>query len=100
MKAIQQVLIEPVLTEKSAGYLMSENITSYVYTFKVGMSANKFDIKDAIESRFNVEVEAVNTMIVRGKVKRVRGRYGKAANWKKAVIKLKAGNKIAEFEGA
>jgi|ETNmetMinimDraft_13_1059891.scaffolds.fasta_scaffold457277_1 large subunit ribosomal protein L23 len=100
MKAIQHILVEPILTEKSAGYLLDEKADVFKYTFKVGMAANKYEIKQAIQTRFNVEVDSVNTTVVRGKMKRIRGRIGKAANWKKAIIKLKAGNKISEFEGA
>ena len=100
MKPIQYVLIEPVLTEKSATALYDEKADTYKYTFKVFMDATKEDIKDAIENRFEVQVDSVNTMVVRGKIKRVRYQYGKRPNWKKAIVKLKAGNKISEFEGA
>jgi len=100
MKAIQYVLVEPVLTEKAAVALYDEKADAYKYTFKVFIDASKDEIKEAIESRFEVQVESVNTMVVRGKIKRVRAQYGKRPNWKKAIVKLKAGNKISEFEGA
>ena len=100
MKAIQYVLVEPVLTEKSAMLLFDAKADAYKYTFKVFMSASKEEIKEAVEKRFEVQVESVNTMVVRGKIKRVRAQYGKKPNWKKAIVKLKAGNKISEFEGA
>ena len=63
------------------------------------MDASKEDIKAAIEKRFEVKVAKVNTLINRGKIKRVRMVAGKKPNWKKAYITLKAGQKIAEFEG-
>ena len=63
------------------------------------MDASKEDIKGAIEKRFDVKVAKVNTLINRGKIKRVRMVAGKKPNWKKAYITLKAGQKIAEFEG-
>lgn len=100
MKPIYQILDRPILTEKSSTYLYNEATDTYKYTFKVARDANKFEIKSAIEKRFEVEVESVNTVIVRGKVKRVRAKAGKRSNWKKAIITLKAGNKISEFEGA
>ena len=59
----------------------------------------KDEIKAAIEKRFDVKVDSVNTLINRGKIKRVRMVAGKKPNWKKAYITLKAGQKIAEFEG-
>jgi large subunit ribosomal protein L23 len=64
------------------------------------MDANKFEIKSAVEQRFDVEVVAVNTVVVRGKFKRLRQKAGKRPNWKKAYITLKDGNTISEFEGA
>jgi large subunit ribosomal protein L23 len=64
----------------------------------VSKIANKIEIKKAIEKIFNVTVLNVNTINQRGKVKRM-GRYsGKRADWKKAIVKLKEGDSIAEFE--
>jgi len=76
---------------------------AYTYVFRVALKANKFEIKKAIESYFGVQVNAVNTLIVRGKMKRAQLRNkvttGKMPNWKKAYVKLKSGQKISEFEG-
>ena len=71
--------------------------------FRVDLKANKFEIKKAIESYFGVQVGSINTLIVRGKVKRAQLKTkftsGKLPNWKKAYVKLKPGQKISEFEG-
>jgi large subunit ribosomal protein L23 len=66
--------------------------------FRVSPSANKSEIKKAIEQRFEVKVESVNTLNMLGKVKQVRGIAGRRAAWKKAVISLKQGDTIKELE--
>ncbi|MBT3169224.1 MAG: 50S ribosomal protein L23 [Candidatus Cloacimonetes bacterium] len=94
MKNPREILIAPIITEKSSGMQTSNNS----YTFQVSKIANKIEIKKAIEKIFNVTVLNVNTINQRGKVKRM-GRYsGKRADWKKAIVKLKEGDSIAEFE--
>ncbi len=100
MKELHQILIAPVLSEKAASQVLDEKSGIYTYTFKVSMTANKFEIKSAVERRFEVEVDSVNTLIVRGKTRRLRFREGRRSNWKKAIVRLKSGQKIAEFEGA
>lgn len=69
------------------------------YVFKVAKDATKSENQECDRTRFNVKVTAVNTLINRGKIKRVRTVAGKKSNWKKAYIKLQAYQKIAEFEG-
>lgn len=96
MKEIHEILIAPQITEASAK-LMTGEVRTYV--FKVAKDASKLDIKAAIEKRYEVKVDSVNTLINRGKIKRVRLVAGKKSNWKKAYITLKAGQKIAELEG-
>jgi len=100
MKNLHEVIVAPLLTEKTAAYLMGDEAGAMKYAFKVNRNANKIEIKKAIEERFGVKVADVNTAIVRGKIKRVRYQYGKQANWKKAYVKLVPGDKIAEFEGS
>ncbi|MGZ5003511.1 MAG: 50S ribosomal protein L23 [Chthoniobacterales bacterium] len=78
------------LTEKAS--LMSEKPNKYV--FRVSPRANKIQIKQAIEKLFNKKVIDVNTCNYRGKEKRVRGPLGRKANWKKAIVTLKEGDKI------
>ena len=78
-----EIIIEPVVTEKS-----NEEIQEGKYTFKVAKKATKVDIAKAVEKLFNVKVLKVNTMMVKGKEKRV-GRYvGKTSDWKKAIVKI------------
>ena len=89
MKDYTDIIIAPVITEKSA--MQAEN---NVYTFKVPASANKIEIKKAIEEAFGVKVEKVNTLNTKSKAKRV-GRYtGKTKTYKKAIVTLKDGEKI------
>ncbi len=79
------------LTEK--GTLLSERENKYL--FKVHPSANKVEIKQAVEELFNVSVDKVNTMNYRGKRKRLRTvRFGRRADWKRAVVTLSEGSKI------
>lgn len=88
------VLLRPLITEKSM-----EQHADNKYTFLVDLKANKFDIRNAVESMFNVTVTKVTTVRMRGKVKR-RGRvYGKRPDYKKAYVSVKAGDKI-EVAGA
>ncbi len=102
MKTINEILVEPHITEQSSKNMLSTNKAGqqvYRYVFKVDLDANKHEIAGAVEKRFNVQVESVRTLIVRGKIKRVRLVAGKKSNWKKAYIQLKPGQKISEFEG-
>jgi large subunit ribosomal protein L23 len=64
------------------------------YFFQVAKSANKIEIKKAVEEIYKVKVQGVNTAIVRGKLKRVRKEIGRTAPWKKAIVTLKEGQKI------
>ena len=77
------VLIRPIVTEQS---MVDVDIKRY--TFQVANDANKHQIKDAVESIFGVKVAKVNTMNVRGKVKRMGRTQGKRADWKKAIVVL------------
>ncbi len=89
MKDYTNVIIAPVITEKSA--IQKEN---NVYTFKVAKDANKIQIKKAIEEAFGVKVTKVNTLNTKSKSKRV-GRYtGKTQAYKKAFVTLKDGDSI------
>ena len=65
------------------------------YLFHVARPANKFQIKKAVEEIYNVKVSAVNTLKVPGKRKRVRQEFGHTSAWKKAIVTLKEGHKIA-----
>ncbi len=91
----RDILIKPVITENSM-LKMEENNT---YTFKVAKNANKVEIKTAIEEIFNVKVDNVNTMNMRGKKRRLGRNEGTTASWKKALVKLAEGDSIEIFEG-
>lgn len=87
-----EIIIRPIVSERSYS-AMEEN----KYTFEVAKSANKYQIKDAIEELFNVKVARVNTLNVHPKTKRVRYVAGKTRSWKKAVITLAEGETIEIF---
>ncbi|MBR4910246.1 MAG: 50S ribosomal protein L23 [Clostridia bacterium] len=92
MKAAQDIILAPVITEKSM-----TGIADKKYTFKVAKDANKLEIADAVEKLFKVSVAKVNTVSMRGKKRRM-GRYeGKTASWKKAIVTLKKDSKSIEF---
>ncbi len=84
------VIKKPLLTEKSSRMSEREN----KYSFRVAKSANKIEIKKAVEELFSVKVTSVNTVMMRGKKKRVRHRLGKTPDWKKAVVSLIQSDKI------
>lgn len=84
------IIRRPVMTEKSTMVLEKSN----AYVFVVDKNATKTDVKGAVERVFDVEVDFVNTCICKGKRKVFRGRLGKRSDFKKAVVKLKNGNKI------
>jgi len=84
-----EIVRAPVVTEKST--MGSEHNQ---VTFKVARDASKPEIKLAIERLFDVKVEAVNTLVVKGKVKRFRGRIGRRSDYKKAVVTLAEGQSI------
>ena len=89
MSNYRDIIIAPIITEKSASL---ENERKY--TFKVARTANKSQIKDAIEKIFNVKVEEVCTLNSHPKKKRV-GRYtGMTNRYKKAIVKLKEGSSL------
>ena len=91
----RQVLIRPVVSEKSYA-LMSDG----KYTFRVHERAHKTQIAHAVESIFDVKVDSVRTSKVHAKPKRRGLNVGTSRQWKKAVVKLKPGNRIELFEGA
>ena len=92
MKSMHDVLLRPVLSEKS-----TDGIADKVYTFEVAKTAYKTEIRQAVEAIFNVKVEKVNTIRTMGKIKR-QGRYeGRTAEVKKAIVTLRADSKGIEF---
>ncbi len=89
MKKPYDVLKSALQTEKGA-MIRPQN----KYLFWVDKNANKIEIKSAVESIYKVTVEKVNTEMARGKNKRVRYVMGKTPDWKKAIVRLKSGDKI------
>jgi large subunit ribosomal protein L23 len=84
-----------ILTEKGNALREKEN----KYLFEVARGANKIEIKDAVETLFNVKVEEVHTMIVRGRIRRMGRGHAKTQNWKKAIVQVAAGETIELGEG-
>ena len=87
-----EIIKRPIVTEQSMDQMADRK-----YTFEVDPSANKIEIKKAVEEIFGVTVEKVTTMNMDGKVKRMGMNIGKRANWKKAVVKLTEKSKTIEF---
>jgi len=94
MKHTRNIIISPIITEKSEKLARDNNM----YTFKVSINANKIEIKKAIEKIFSVKVLDVNTIRMLGKPKSLGKYNGKRPDWKKAVVTLREGDKIADFE--
>ena len=90
----RDVLLAPVISEKSYG-LLDEN----KYTFEVHPQANKTQIKIAVEKVFSVKVTDVNTLNRQGKRKRTRGGFGKRKDTKRAIVTLVSGDRIDIFGG-
>ena len=90
-----QVLLRPVISEKSYG-----QITQNKYTFKVHQDAHKTQIRQAVEQLFDVSVVNVNIVKVQPKPKRRGLTRGTRPGWKKAIVELKPGDSIEIFEGA
>ncbi|MDD6155193.1 MAG: 50S ribosomal protein L23 [Eubacteriales bacterium] len=86
------IILKPVITEKSM-----DDAQEKKYTFKVAMNANKTEIKKAVEEIFDVDVKKVNTMHVKGKVKRMGRTEGRTAAYKKAIVTLTDDSKEIEF---
>ena len=86
------IIIRPIITEKSM-----RGIAEKKYTFEVAKTATKIDIANAVEEAFKVKVAKVNTVSVRGKLKRQGRTQGYTKSWKKAVVTLTEDSKSIEF---
>ena len=84
-----QTILSPLVTEKATALSERNQVV-----FKVALDATKPEIKAAIEGLFGVKVLAVNTLVVKGKTKRFRGREGQRSDWKKAMVRLAEGQSI------
>jgi large subunit ribosomal protein L23 len=95
MPHLYGVLVRPVTTERNTDLMQDGR-----YTFEVAPDANKIQIKEAVETAFDVKVLAVNTLNVHRKLRRERTRFrGYRSGWKKAIVTLAPGDKIDIFEG-
>ena len=92
MKFAQDIIIKPLITEKSMDMIADKK-----YAFKVAKDATKPEIAHAVEELVGVKVAAVNTINMKSKPKRLRYAEGKTAAWKKAIVTLKADSKTIEF---
>ena len=90
----EQILIEPVLSEKT-NILREQG----KYVFRVDPRANKLQIKEAVRKLYNVHPVACTVMVMGGKPKRQRSKPGYTASWKKAIVRLSKDEKISIFEG-
>jgi large subunit ribosomal protein L23 len=89
------VIKRPLVTEKNS--MLAEQ---GVYAFEVEKKATKTEIKKAVEKFFHVKVASVNTAMCRGRAKRTKFGVGQPESWKKALVRLRKGEKISLFEGA
>ena len=92
---MKRVIKKPLITEKNA----IQN-SAGVYIFEVDRDATKPEIRTAVEKAFSVKVDSIRTVNCRGRAKANKFGYGQVPHWKKAFVKLVAGEKIALFEGA
>ena len=89
MKDPHDIVKGMIRTEKGSALL-----TLNKYLFWVDKGSNKIEVKKAIEDMYKVKVDSVNTIMMRGKLKRVRYVVGKTSDWKKAIVTLREGSKI------
>ena len=92
MKFAQDIILKPIITEKSM-----DGIAAKRYTFKVAVDATKPEIAKAVEELFGVKVAKVNTINMKKKPKRMGYHFGYTAEWKKAIVTLDASSKEIEF---
>lgn len=93
MSKFHNLIRYPSITEKNTKLRETQN----KYVFEVIKDASKPQIKDAVEALFSVTVESVNTILVKGKKKRMGRNVGYRSDWKKAIVKIKDGQTIARF---
>ncbi|MBO5091095.1 MAG: 50S ribosomal protein L23 [Clostridia bacterium] len=92
MKFAQDIILKPIITEKSM-----DGIANKRYTFKVAADATKPEIASAVEELFGVKVAKVNTINMKKKPKRLGYHFGYTSEWKKAIVTLTASSKEIEF---
>ena len=95
MSSLHRTIVRPIVTEQSSAAYQERG----EYTFRVASDATKTSIRSAVEQLFGVKVTGVWTSNQRGKARRVGKDVGRRPHWKKAVVKLRAGDTIDIFEG-
>jgi large subunit ribosomal protein L23 len=95
MSSLHRTIVRPIVTEQSSAAYQERG----EYTFRVASDATKTTIRAAVEQLFGVKVTGVWTSNQRGKARRVGQQIGRRPHWKKAVVKLRAGDTIDIFEG-
>jgi large subunit ribosomal protein L23 len=90
----ESIIRRPIILTEKANLLRDASQV----VFEVAREANKIQIKDAVQKLFNVKVTNVNTLVMRGKDRRMGRGYSKTQNWKKAIVTLKKGDTIEFFE--
>ncbi len=90
----EEIIKRPIVLTEKAARLKSENKV----VFEVHLDANKIQIRDAVEQLFGVKVTEVNTLVQRGKSKRMGRRTAQRPSWKKAIVTLRAGDEIRFFD--
>lgn len=90
----EQIIRRPIVLTEKANVLRDKHNQ---VVFEVARDANKVQIKDAVQKLFKVSVTSVNTMVMRGKERRMGRGYARTQNWKKAIVTLKAGDSIDFF---
>ncbi len=91
---LHDIIRRPLITEKAADLQAQDK-----YVFEVARTANKVQVKGAVEKAFNVKVVDVNVLTVHGKLRRSGRRQVPTSPWKKAIVRLRHGDKITYFEG-
>jgi large subunit ribosomal protein L23 len=95
VKTNRDIIIHPLMTEKMSALQETQNKVAFI----VAPSANKIEIRRAVEEKFNVKVQKVATINMSGKMKRLGRFQGRRSNWKKAIVTLREGFSIDFFEG-
>lgn len=93
----EQIIRRPIILTEKANLLREQHNQ---VIFEVARTANKVEIRDAVQKLFNVHVTDVNTMLMRGKERRMGRGHARTQNWKKAVVTLKDGDSIDFFSDA
>jgi large subunit ribosomal protein L23 len=93
VSTFHSIIRKPSITEKNTDLRSEQN----KYVFEVAPDSTKIQIRQAVEKIFNVKVVSVNTMVVKGKLKRTGRFSGYKSDWKKAIVKLAEGQKIDKF---